>query len=172
MENCYNNSTKTLQMVAIAVDYRHSMIHILVAIETVGGMDVSDLLKSKINSLTVKSKSAKLKSIMPEIDRKVSEGVSHEAIIAALAEEGFIVSMPTFRTNLYRYRREMKGREETDVVKPIEVVTQHPDDELDQSNIALPLPSVDFDEALDPKARDNLTNKYMAPRPIMKRNKA
>ena len=82
-------------MVAIAVDYRHSMIHILVAIETVGGMDVSDLLKSKINSLTVKSKSAKLKSIMPEIDRKVSEGVSHEAIIAALAEEGFIVSMPT-----------------------------------------------------------------------------
>lgn len=134
-------------------------------------MDVSDLLKTKINSLTVKSKSAKLKSIMPEIDRKVTEGVSHEDIVEALREEGFIISLPTFRTNLYRYRREMKGREETEGVKEIEVVTRHSSEKLDRSNIALPLPDADFDAALDPKARDNLTAKYMNPRPIIKRNK-
>ena len=134
-------------------------------------MDVSDLLKLKVNSLTAKSTSAKLKSIMPEINQKVLEGVSHEDIVAALSEGGLVISLPTFRTNLYRYRREIKGRDETDGVKPIEVVTRHPKESFDKSDIAIPIADVDFDAALDPKARDNLTNKYMAPRPIIKRNK-
>jgi hypothetical protein len=127
---------------------------------------VSELIKSRIKALGVSSKAARLKSLMPEIDRKVSEGVRHEDIVHALADEGLTVSLPTFRKNLYRYRKVPRALEpEPEKVEGIVAVLNNP-------QITPPLISDgDFEAALDPRSRDKLADQYLTRRKPIMRNK-
>ncbi len=42
---------------------------------------------------------------MPEIDRRVREGVEHDEIVALLNASGFEMSLGAFRKRLYRWRK-------------------------------------------------------------------
>jgi len=69
-------------------------------------------LKAIIEAIPGKTLAAKLRRVMPEIDRRVREGVMHEEIVKALNEHGFDLNLNTFRSYLYRYRRKLKDAAE------------------------------------------------------------
>lgn len=69
-------------------------------------MSQSDPLKALIDSIPGRTVAASLRRIMPEIDRRVRDGVRHEDIVAALNANGFALNLNTFRSNLYRYRKQ------------------------------------------------------------------
>ena len=66
-------------------------------------------LKTAILSLPGKTLAAKLRQLMPDIDRRVREGVGHEEIVETLNQHGLDVKLETFRKYLYRYRKKTKG---------------------------------------------------------------
>ena len=68
-------------------------------------------LKMAILSLPGKTLAAKLRQLMPDIDRRVREGVGHEEIVEALNQHGLDVKLETFRKYLYRFRKKTKGTE-------------------------------------------------------------
>jgi hypothetical protein len=70
-------------------------------------------LKAIIEAIPGKTLAAKLRRVMPEIDRRVREGVMHEEIVQALNEHGFDLNLNTFRSYLYRYRRKLKEAAES-----------------------------------------------------------
>lgn len=55
-----------------------------------------------------KTKAARLRPLLPIIDRKVREGVEHGELVEELNRYGFDLNVHTFRTNLYRYRRKLR----------------------------------------------------------------
>jgi hypothetical protein len=124
-------------------------------------------MKSRINALGVTSKAARLKVLMPEIDRKVSQGVKHEDIVQALAEDGLTVSLATFRTNLYRYRRQ-SGQDAPEQAKVKNVMEPQNEFLLHQNSPPL-ISDGDFEAAMDHRNRDELANQYLNRRkPIMR----
>ena len=58
---------------------------------------MSDDLEARIEALTGRTAAARLRAVMPVIDRKVREGVRHEDIVEALQAAGLSVSLNTFR---------------------------------------------------------------------------
>ena len=117
-------------------------------------------LKASIKGLSGQKKFAKLRAIMPEIEQKLAEGVTHEDIVRALYNAGFDIALPTFRMYLYRYRRIQKSPPEPEIVQK-QVVAQPP-----QVAIADVADTVaDFDTALDPRQRESASQKYMDRRP-------
>lgn len=133
---------------------------------------MSDLIKTRINGLQVRSKSMRLKELMPDIDRRVSEGVSHGDIISALAEEGLVVSMATFRTNLYRYRKDIKGgKPEPEIAgQGGEISIEPPRQEV--MRLAITTSDEDFEAAMDPSRRNELAGQYVNSRkPILGKKK-
>jgi hypothetical protein len=133
-------------------------------------------MKSRLDDLTASSKSARLRGLMPLINRKINEGVSHADIVNALSEVGLTVSLETFRTNLYRYRREIKGEKpKPETVRNRPYVMGIPDERL---ALEPPKPAPittsddDFEAALDPSRRDEVAAQYInTRRPILGRNK-
>ena len=61
--------------------------------------------RDAIRALNPQSQAGRLRELMPDIEAKVREGVRHDEIVAALGRAGIQVSLPTFRTTLYRWRR-------------------------------------------------------------------
>jgi len=73
-----------------------------------------DSAKGLIETIEVKTQAARLRAIMPEILRRLDEGVSHEQIVEALNQSGhFDLSLGTFRKYLYRYRQKLRRRTDT-----------------------------------------------------------
>jgi hypothetical protein len=66
-------------------------------------------LKDQIASFKGKTTASQLRALMPDIDRRVREGVDHETIVAGLTEAGLPININTFRSNLYRYRAKAKN---------------------------------------------------------------
>lgn len=71
-------------------------------------MTTENDLKAAIAALCTDSLASKLRKVLPEIDSRVREGASHEAIVKFLNANGIPISLSTFRTNLYRWRRTQK----------------------------------------------------------------
>jgi hypothetical protein len=69
---------------------------------------LNDDLVSKIKSLRPSGTKSELKKLLPEIDLKIREGVSHEDIVATLYSAGIDININTFRSALYRYRKETR----------------------------------------------------------------
>lgn len=72
-------------------------------------MNHTEAIKQLIEGIPGKTLAAKLRTIMPEIDRRIREGVQHDEILAALNQNGFDLNLNTFRSNLYRYRKKMRS---------------------------------------------------------------
>lgn len=125
-------------------------------------MAVTDKLRARIEALTGTTTAARLRAVMPEIDRKVRAGVRHEEIIEALEAAGLSVKLNTFRRNLYLYRKRNTGR--TASVEPAPDGNPAPTT-AGEAGTAASDADADFEAALDPKARDVLADPYLSRRP-------
>lgn len=101
---------------------------------------------------------------MPEIERKVREGVRYADIVAALEEGGIKVGLETFRKYLHRYRKARRGdlrarRADGHSVRDAE--TQATPDSSDDMVKASPTPDDDRVRAmLDPRERDEFAEQF------------
>ena len=68
-------------------------------------MTDTDQLKTLISGMRGKSAYSQLESLMPEIDRKIREGVPRAEIHKAITAQGIEISEGTFYNYLYRYRK-------------------------------------------------------------------
>ena len=81
-------------------------------------MSQTDDLKAMISAMPGKTLAAKLRAVMPEIDKRVREGVRHDELIEMLNIHGFDLKLNTFRKYLYRYRKKL-AEEQQQPARPI-----------------------------------------------------
>lgn len=67
--------------------------------------------RSKLEALQPKSKAARLRGLMPVIERKLAEGVGAAQIAEALTQEGLSLTPEMLRNYVYRYRYRKKETE-------------------------------------------------------------
>ncbi|MBO2923728.1 hypothetical protein J5H75_18790 [Pseudomonas asiatica] len=72
------------------------------------------------------TKAAKIRQVMPVIEKQLRAGVRRQAILDVLKEQGIEVSMDTLKSYLYRYRKAQRGKQAT-TANP-EPVSQHIDE--------------------------------------------
>ena len=133
---------------------------------------MSEDLEARIEALTGRTAAARLRAVMPVIDRKVREGVRHEDIVEALQAAGLRISLNTFRVNLYRYRKRSRAQGAAST-------SAHPKTHGSPSTASGEAGAVAadastdaaFEAALDPKRRDALGDSYLARRPPIVRKK-
>jgi hypothetical protein len=122
----------------------------------------SDDLKGLIDAIPGRTVAAKLRRMMPDIDRRVREGIQHEEIISTLNANGFSLNLNTFRSYLYRYRKTVQGAEGTaspSRVAPAPVATS-------------PAESPSLDDVLDPIRREAIGAQYLGrTRPLFQKGK-
>ncbi len=134
-------------------------------------MNKTDALKSLIDAIPGRTVAAKLRRIMPDIDRRVREGIQHEEIIDTLNANGFALNLNTFRSYLYRYRRAVQ--DDGQAVPAAHTVL----------DVSLPAPAADpasradispsLDDLFDPIRRDALGEKYLGrTRPLFQKGKS
>ena len=134
-------------------------------------MKETDALKSLIDAIPGRTAAAKLRRIMPDIDRRVREGIQHEEIIDTLNANGFALNLNTFRSYLYRYRRAVQ--DDGQAVPAAHTVL----------DVSLPAPAADpasradispsLDDLFDPIRRDALGEKYLGrTRPLFQKGKS
>ena len=134
-------------------------------------MNETDALKSLIDAIPGRTAAAKLRRIMPDIDRRVREGIQHEEIIDTLNANGFALNLNTFRSYLYRYRRAVQ--DDGQAVPAAHTVL----------DVSLPAPAADpasradispsLDDLFDPIRRDALGEKYLGrTRPLFQKGKS
>lgn len=142
-------------------------------------MSDSDALKSLIDSIPGKTLAAKLRGVMPEIDKRVREGVQHEEIIETLNASGFDLKLNTFRSYLYRYRKKLQSRPASPgKAKPagnangnLQAESPLSDDKPSQDETASTADKLD--ELLSAQKRGDLGNQYLAQsRPILGKNRS
>ena len=137
-------------------------------------MDV-EKLKQTLASVNARTMAAKLRLVMPEIELKVQQGVSHEDIVAALKEGGLEVSLEAFRKTLYRARAKHRTAELRTAAKPAipqnadgnpsgmgEAWMEEPAAPEQDANASR---TVSFDDAIDPRKREALASSYLDRRP-------
>jgi len=129
---------------------------------------VSEDLEARIEALTGRTAAARLRAIMPVIDRKVREGVRHEDIVEALQAAGLNVSLNTFRVNLYRYRKRSQAQGAASTSAHPKTHNSPPAVPGEAGPVAADA-STDadaaFEAALDPKRRDAVGDSYLTRRP-------
>ncbi len=135
---------------------------------------MSEDLEARIEALTGRTAAARLRAVMPVIDRKVREGVRHEDIVQALAAAGLRVSLNTFRVNLYRYRKRHQAQGAASESAHAKAHNSPPA-APGQAEAVAAKASTDsdaaFEAALDPKRREALGDSYLTRRPPIVRNK-
>lgn len=133
-------------------------------------MNESEALKNLIRGIPGKTLAAKLRTIMPEIDKRVREGVQHQEIIDVLNEQGLDINLNTFRSYLYRYRKKaQKEGLRNPEPKPPEPASatggnssvegsgeENPRDDKAQTS--------NFEDVFDNQKRDAFSEKYMSQR--------
>lgn len=124
-------------------------------------MHETDTIKRLIDAVPGRTVAARLRRIMPDIDRRVREGVQHDDIIAVLNANGFNLNLNTFRSCLYRYRKAMR-EEGAPAAVPVPASTD--------SDTSAAAPSLA--DVFDPIRRDALGEKYLGrTRPLFQQGK-
>jgi hypothetical protein len=131
---------------------------------------VADDLEARIEALTGRTAAARLRAVMPVIDRKVREGVRHEDIVQALEAAGLRLSLNTFRSYLYRYRKRHQAQGTASTSAPPKTYGSPPP-APEESEPSAPDADADFEAALDPQRREALGDSYLTRRPPIVRNK-
>lgn len=123
-------------------------------------------LEARIEALTGRTAAARLRAVMPVIDRKVREGVRHEDIVEALQAAGLNVSLNTFRVNLYRYRKRSQAQGAASASTHPKTHNSPPAVPGEAGPVAAAGDAdAAFEAALDPKQREALANRYLTRRP-------
>ena len=135
---------------------------------------MSDDLEARIEALTGRTAAARLRAVMPAIDRKVREGVRHEDIVEALQAAGLRVSLNTFRVNLYRYRKRSRAQGAASASAHPKAHNSPPAAPGEAGPVTADA-STDadaaFEAALDPQQRKALGDSYLTRRPPIVRKK-
>ncbi|MBU9694291.1 hypothetical protein KTF23_31190 [Burkholderia multivorans] len=67
--------------------------------------DLRTALQTLVNDASARSKIARLRELLPAIEDAKRAGVRHQAIVDALNQHGFALSLKSFEMMLYRLRR-------------------------------------------------------------------
>jgi hypothetical protein len=144
---------------------------------------MTDPLIESLKTVPRTTKAARLRALMPEIERLLSEGVLRQDIIEHLKAGGLDLTLETFKTYLFRYRRDRRSAE----TSPIEPTTSSQRERVaDRSVVTDPIqgdnpdgdttkPEVDsgaqpelrFEDVFDRKKRDAYADQFMKPRPLI-----
>ena len=133
---------------------------------------VADDLWARIEALTGRTAAARLRAVMPLIDRKVREGVRHEDIVDALEAAGLRLSLNTFRSYLYRYRKRNRAQGTASASAPPKTHGSPAAAPGEAEAVAAGAdPDAAFEAALDPKRREAIGDGYLIRRPPIVRKK-
>ncbi|CAE6697298.1 hypothetical protein [Paraburkholderia domus] len=69
-----------------------------------------DAMKIALSALKARTKTGRLRELLPLIDIKIAAGVRHEDILEILEQNGLSMSFETYKTTLYRIRKNGKKR--------------------------------------------------------------
>lgn len=102
--------------------------------------------EEKLSELKPTAKAARLRQLLPPIERQLSAGVSIDAILQLLHEEGIELTKGTFKYYLYRFRKKQPANSgmvqaqpesEDSLSAPQDLyTTMHPDPRSQAANIA------------------------------------
>ena len=62
-------------------------------------------LEDALPQLKISCKARRLQPLWPSIEARLAEGVSHAEVLRLLNEIGFQLTVPTYKSYLYRYRK-------------------------------------------------------------------
>ena len=133
-------------------------------------MDEIEKLKGALEKIPGKRVTAKLSKLMPFIDQRISDGISHEEIIETLNANGLSINLNTFRTSLYRYRKAL--RKNATLAEPSQANSNLLTDVADSVSADLSTSApTSLDDMLDARKRDALGEKYLHRKPPVLKNK-
>ncbi|CAM5365745.1 hypothetical protein SSTU70S_05677 [Stutzerimonas stutzeri] len=146
-------------------------------------MTDTDQLKTMISGLATKTVYGQLEPLMPEIDRRIREGVPRAEIHKLITAQGIEISEGTFYNYLHRYRKRnaKTATPAKAVTKPILEQPQNGNSAPGQKETTPDTPlSVEVKDEAEPsldemlksdQSREEFTNQFMTQRPI-RRNKS
>lgn len=76
-----------------------------------------ETLNELATAQTGRSETSRLRDVFPEVERALAAGVSRQAVLDALHQDGFTMSLKTFEKALYRIRK--RNRLEVPVNAPM-----------------------------------------------------
>lgn len=142
-----------------------------------------DQMLEGLRNLTIRTKSGRLRALMPVIEERLTAGVSQQDIVNVLREGGIDLTLGTFKSYLHRHRAKLRDRPanpatansvsprlarslSTDADTPpgeIDVDAGSSDPLAEQSTLA---------DLLDARKNDAFTDQYMnRRRPLFGRNR-
>ncbi|WP_132898491.1 hypothetical protein [Sphingomonas sp. PP-CC-3A-396] len=146
---------------------------------------MTDPLIDSLKTVPRTTKAARLRVLLPEIERLLSEGVLREDIIAHLKTGGLDLTLETFKTYLFRYRRDQRSAK-TDSIKPTRsfehervadrktVTDPEPMKEDDPDGDTIKpepdsgaQPELRFADVFDRRKSDAYVDQFMTPRPLI-----
>lgn len=144
-------------------------------------MTDTDQLKSMISGLATKTIYGQLEPLMPEIDKRIKEGVPRAEIHELIRAQGIEISQGTFYNYLHRYRKRnqksatpRKAENKTEIAKErngnsaIAVPEVIPEPDTIETESASSEPSLD-DLLKNEKAREEYTDQFMTRPPRRKK---
>jgi hypothetical protein len=69
-----------------------------------------DQMMEGLWNLTVRTKSGRLRALMPVIEERLAAGVAQQDIVVALREAGIDLTLGTFKSYLHRHRAKLRDR--------------------------------------------------------------
>lgn len=137
-------------------------------------MTDTEKLKSMISGLEGKTMSSRLQPLMPDIDRKIKEGVPRSEIYKLIIEQGINITEGTLYTYLYRYRKKISKAdkkdypEKTQNQKNTKFEQNGNSEKKPESEKLNAEPTLD-DMLSNENSREEFTNKFMTNKPILRK---
>ena len=86
---------------------------------------ISDALRALARGDTERSKAARLREVIDDVESALAAGVSRTAVLRVLAEQGLEMSLPTFDTAMKRIRQQRR-REVAPTTRSPDVASRAP----------------------------------------------
>lgn len=143
-------------------------------------MTDTDQLKTMISGLATKTVYGQLEPLMPEIDRRIREGVPRAEIHKLITAQGIEISEGTFYNYLHRYRKRnaKTATPSKAAIKPTLEQPQNGNSAKTQEELTpSPLPAKVANEAepslddmlTNESSREEFSNQFMVNRPIRRK---
>lgn len=136
-----------------------------------------DKLRQAVEEAPSGSKAATMRTLLPSIERQISQGIHYREIVEALNQNGFEISFNTFVVTLKRVRQEQKAGKGESNIQPEPSSAENgeemesessleekvEDEKLDVSETAN---TQDLNTVLSSRDREDYGDKYTARKPI------
>jgi len=139
----------------------------------------------QLAAIPPRTKAAKIRAFMPAIEKRISDGVSHQAIITWLADGGIEITLGTFKSYLQRYRRDALQQPVTQIPTQAPALmntdrnTGTNPEPMEDGNPPSELPDTDSEPAnkrtlaniLDAKKSETYSDQFFIRKPLIGRNR-